>query len=258
MNNMNFGMGLLGIVLSLAVLGCCAKGLLGKDHDRDIEEGLRQVYDMGAKRVQQLRDMGYTDYDIYNWAKMNNMYSEGMNGQISGIYTPEETTTIANLRGAWKGGGPIGWYWDGSQWRTESNQGYVDPGSVANYPPGQSPWDPSLQTEAPANIGGSPSELLGSPTRQVRPFKPHQLWMAGRFEEAVLAYKRALQDAPDNVFAHLGLAGTYSLMGREKEARAEAAEVLRINPKFSLDDFAKIVPKDQSEFTNALRKAGLK
>ena len=81
MNNRNFGMGLLGIVLSLTVLGCFAKGLLGKDHDRDIEEGLRQVYDMGAKRVQQLRDMGYTDYDIYNWAKMNNMYSEGMNGQ---------------------------------------------------------------------------------------------------------------------------------------------------------------------------------
>ena len=60
------------------------------------------------------------------------------------------------------------------------------------------------------------------------------------------------------MFAHLGLAGTYSLMGREKEARLEAAEVLRINPKFSLDDFAKIVPKDQSEFINALRKAGLK
>ena len=51
-------------------------------------------------------------------------------------------------------------------------------------------------------------------------------------------------------------------MGREKEARAEAAEVLRINPKFSVDTYAKRVTyKDQSEndkAVDALRKAGLK
>ena len=52
-------------------------------------------------------------------------------------------------------------------------------------------------------------------------------------------------------------------MGREKEARAEAEEILRINPKFSLDYFAKkSAPyKNQSEIdkvVNAMRKAGLK
>ena len=51
-------------------------------------------------------------------------------------------------------------------------------------------------------------------------------------------------------------------MGREKDARAEAAEVLRINPKFSVDYFAKALPyKDQevpSKIVDALRKAGLK
>jgi hypothetical protein len=37
------------------------------------------------------------------------------------------------------------------------------------------------------------------------------------------------------------------MMSREKEARAEAAEVLRINPKFSLDFFTKRSAfKDQS------------
>ena len=50
-------------------------------------------------------------------------------------------------------------------------------------------------------------------------------------------------------------------MGREKEARAEAAEVLRINPKFSLDSSAKAITyKDQSvrdKLVDALRKAGL-
>ena len=58
------------------------------------------------------------------------------------------------------------------------------------------------------------------------------------------------------------LAACYILMDREKEAHAEAAEVLRINPKFSLDFFAKTLSyKDQSQndkLVNALRKAGLK
>lgn len=51
-------------------------------------------------------------------------------------------------------------------------------------------------------------------------------------------------------------------MGREQEARAEAAEVLRLNPKFSVDNYAKRLPtKDQSRIDNiieALHKAGLK
>jgi len=52
------------------------------------------------------------------------------------------------------------------------------------------------------------------------------------------------------------------MMGREKEAHAEAAEVLRINPKFSVDSWVKrSLYRDQSEIdkdANALRKAGLK
>lgn len=63
----------------------------------------------------------------------------------------------------------------------------------------------------------------------------------GRFEEAVSAYKQALLRNPDNIFPHIGLASTYILMGREKEGRTEAVEVLRINPKLSLDNYAKAV-----------------
>jgi adenylate cyclase len=83
-----------------------------------------------------------------------------------------------------------------------------------------------------------------------------------RFEEAVSAYKKAIQLAPNDISAHLGLAATYSVMSREQEARAEAAEVLRINSKFSLDSYAKSIPgKDRSRidnYINALRQAGLK
>jgi adenylate cyclase len=84
----------------------------------------------------------------------------------------------------------------------------------------------------------------------------------GRFAEAVSAYKKAIQLEANNIMAHVALATTYSMMGHEKEAHAEAAEVLRINPKFSVDSYAKIQAyKDQSQndkIVNALRKAGLK
>jgi adenylate cyclase len=85
---------------------------------------------------------------------------------------------------------------------------------------------------------------------------------AGRFEEAVSAYKKALQRSPDSLLTHVFLTATYSMMGREKEACAEAAEVLRINPKFSVDYFAKALAyKDQevpNKLIDALHKAGLK
>jgi adenylate cyclase len=92
----------------------------------------------------------------------------------------------------------------------------------------------------------------------------HALRNAGRFDEAVSAYKKGIQRAPDFIIAHIGLVITYGLMGREKEARAEAEEVLRINPKFSLDRFARNAPKacdnqsDMDKFVEAMRKAGLK
>ncbi len=90
----------------------------------------------------------------------------------------------------------------------------------------------------------------------------HALRMTGRFEEAVSAYKKAIQIAPERFDARLNLAAAYSMMGREKEARAEAAEILRRNPKFSVDSAAKrMFYKEQAEIdkvVNALRKVGLK
>jgi hypothetical protein len=51
--------------------------------------------------------------------------------------------------------------------------------------------------------------------------------------------------------------------GKEDEARAEAAKVLRIDPRFSLEQYAKTLDnhKDRSvpgKMINAWRKAGLK
>jgi len=84
----------------------------------------------------------------------------------------------------------------------------------------------------------------------------------GQYQEAITQYKKALRIAPNNILAHLALAGTYSLLGRDEEAHAEAAEVISINPKFSLESFAKTLPfKNQAQidrYIEALRKAGLK
>jgi len=125
---------------------------------------------------------------------------------------------------------------------------------------------------ATLTYAGKPEEaiLLFEKAIRLNPFGPsryflsydHALRYVGRFEEAVSAYKKALQREPNNFFAHLNLAATYNMMGLEKEAQAEASEVLRLNPKFSVDYLAKVSGfKDRTEkekIITALRKAGLK
>jgi hypothetical protein len=73
---------------------------------------------------------------------------------------------------------------------------------------------------------------------------------------------RTLTRNPDLLPAHQGLAVIYSELGREEEARAEAAEVLKISPKYSLEVLRQQSPyKDQAVLERelaALRKAGLK
>jgi adenylate cyclase len=86
--------------------------------------------------------------------------------------------------------------------------------------------------------------------------------MIGQYEEAVRFYKRLLKDKPDHLPGNLGLTVAYSVMGRLEDARVQAAEVLRINPKFSLERWAKTLrykdPADVERALDALRKAGLK
>ena len=57
---------------------------------------------------------------------------------------------------------------------------------------------------------------------------------SGQYEEAISAHKKAIYKQPTFLFAHLGLAASYVYLGREEEAHTEAAEVLKIDPGFSL------------------------
>ena len=84
----------------------------------------------------------------------------------------------------------------------------------------------------------------------------------GQYGEAIAAGKKAVELGPNNMVARAFLTVAYSLSGKEEEASTEAKEVMRINPKFSLGEWAKTMPyknkADKELIIGALRKAGLK
>jgi adenylate cyclase len=85
--------------------------------------------------------------------------------------------------------------------------------------------------------------------------------LKGQYEKAVHEYKKAIQLQPDDMISHLNLTVCFVKLGREEDANAEAAKVLRINPKFSVESYAKHIPlKDEASkklLIDDMRKAGL-
>jgi adenylate cyclase len=86
-------------------------------------------------------------------------------------------------------------------------------------------------------------------------------WLLGRYEEVIATEKRHLARNPDQLMAYLNLAVSSSLLGQEAEARAAAADVLRLNPDFSVEMARQTWPyKDPEDLERAiaaLRQAGL-
>ena len=80
-----------------------------------------------------------------------------------------------------------------------------------------------------------------------------------RHEEAISTLKNAIQKAPKDYLSRLLLTRAFIFAGRPDEAKVEAAEVLRLNPNFSLEKHAKKSKgKDKDRSIDALRQAGLK
>ena len=75
-----------------------------------------------------------------------------------------------------------------------------------------------------------------------------------QYEEGIAWCEKAVRQEPDSLFARIMMTAVYSWSGRDEEARVEAAEVLRLNPKFSLEKYEK---KFSENMISALRKAGL-
>lgn len=122
------------------------------------------------------------------------------------------------------------------------------------------------------HYAGKPEEAIAWYKKAIRLNPTPPIWyltslgaayrMTGQYGQAIEAYRRALNRSSDNLVVWQGLATAYILSGREDEARAAAANVIRIDPKFSLDYVSKMLPyKDQTDKEreiNALREAGLK
>ena len=120
-------------------------------------------------------------------------------------------------------------------------------------------------------FAGRPRESIEYLERAVRldPYHPTVFltWLGssyswiGQHDQAIKILKNAISREPDYIVNHLVLAAAYGQSGRDADARAEASEVLRLNPKFSLSVFAAFVPirrkADLDRLVMALRKAGI-
>ncbi len=63
-------------------------------------------------------------------------------------------------------------------------------------------------------------------------------------EKATAVLERAVKRAPDYVAVHHYLALSYAMLDRMEEARAQMNEVLRINPKFSIEAYVRYAGRD--------------
>ena len=122
------------------------------------------------------------------------------------------------------------------------------------------------------NFAGRPEEAIEMGEKALR-LNPHDPFlslftlgaayrMMGRHVEAIATLKSVLSRNPNFIPARAHLLAAYSELGQEAEARAEAAEILRLSPNHSLEGLRQRLPfKDQAELERllaALRKGGLK
>jgi adenylate cyclase len=86
-------------------------------------------------------------------------------------------------------------------------------------------------------------------------------YMLKRYEDAARLFRECASRQPNAQWAHLWLAATYAQSGQLEEARKETAEVLRINPGFTIERYKRILvhknPKDAEHRLDGMRKAGL-
>jgi adenylate cyclase len=83
----------------------------------------------------------------------------------------------------------------------------------------------------------------------------------GQYEEAIEWCEKAVRQDPDDLLARIMMTAVYTWAGRDEEARVEAAEVLRIQPKFTVKGWERRLryknQEDNERAIRALRKAGL-
>ncbi|HEX2709794.1 MAG TPA: tetratricopeptide repeat protein, partial [Candidatus Deferrimicrobium sp.] len=86
-------------------------------------------------------------------------------------------------------------------------------------------------------------------------------FQTGDCKEAIAMCEKGIKRQPDHLVGRVTIAAVYGACGREAEARKEATELLRINPKFTVESFMSNTPyknpADRDRTAQGLRKAGL-
>jgi adenylate cyclase len=88
------------------------------------------------------------------------------------------------------------------------------------------------------------------------------LFLSQDYDRALAVLRRGASATPEFIGLHGLLAVTYAEIGRMDEARAAVAEMLRINPEFSVEELAsrnleRLDPESAERFLAAARKAGI-
>jgi TolB-like protein/Flp pilus assembly protein TadD len=82
--------------------------------------------------------------------------------------------------------------------------------------------------------------------------------LAGQYDKGIEWCEKAVRNDPDSFFPRLIMAAVYSMAGKIEQARVEASEAQKINPKYSLAKAEKRAKyKYKDKIFAALRRAGL-
>src|SRR5262245_38927429 len=87
-------------------------------------------------------------------------------------------------------------------------------------------------------------------------------YMLKQYPQALALLRECVSSSPRTRWGHVWLAATYAQLGRLEEARGAAAEVLRLQPGYTISGIASGItvfknPEDGQHFLDGLRKAGL-
>jgi adenylate cyclase len=119
---------------------------------------------------------------------------------------------------------------------------------------------------------GDPTRAIEAVERHMRldpfyaPLAPGWLglahYMLKQYSQALPLLRESVSRAPTFLAGHCWLAATYAQLGNIEKARAEAAEALRIDPKYTIERTQARVSafkhtKDTEHYFDGLRKAGL-
>jgi adenylate cyclase len=120
-------------------------------------------------------------------------------------------------------------------------------------------------------FAGEPARAIQVLERHMRldpfyePFAPATwglaCYMLGRYAEALLHLRESISRAPNMRAARVWLTATYAQLGEVENARAEAVEVLRIDPHYTITGSPPVTAlkrhEDIEHISEGLRKAGL-